>query len=81
MGLTRAWEWDLGTDEMVFDETMKRLFGVESGTFEGTFDTFLQRVHPDDRSDVETAVEESIEAEKQLKRRTAFSVTMASNAG
>ncbi|MFC7237917.1 PAS domain-containing protein [Saliphagus sp. GCM10025317] len=46
---------------MTWTESMERLFGLEPGTFEGTFEAFAKRVHPDDRPAVQSAIETAIE--------------------
>ena len=54
---TGVWEWELETDEVVWTESMERLFGLEPETFEGTYEAFAERVHPDDLPALERAVE------------------------
>ncbi|AUX08044.1 multi-sensor signal transduction histidine kinase [Halalkaliarchaeum desulfuricum] len=61
---TGVWDWNMDTDDLYWDETMERLFALEPGTFEGTLDAFIRRIHPADRSHVETAIQESIESEE-----------------
>ncbi|WP_458190516.1 PAS domain S-box protein [Haladaptatus sp. NG-WS-4] len=50
---TGVWEWDTDTDEVLWDETVERIFGLDPGTFEGTYEAFIERVHPDDVSLIE----------------------------
>ncbi|MDZ7850236.1 MAG: PAS domain S-box protein [Halodesulfurarchaeum sp.] len=64
---TGVWDWNMETDEIIWDETMERLFGLEPGTFEGTFDAFVERIHPDDRGMVENAIEGAIEQGKRYE--------------
>lgn len=64
---TGVWEWDVETDEVVWTESMERLFGVEPGTFEGTYDAFSEYVHPDDLPQLEDAIEETLETDEPLK--------------
>jgi PAS domain S-box-containing protein len=59
---TGVWEWDMATDEVIWTESMERLFGLEPGTFEGTFEAFAKRVHPGDLSEVEAAIERAVES-------------------
>ncbi|MFC7044845.1 PAS domain S-box protein [Halobacteriaceae archaeon GCM10025711] len=54
------WDWDLRTDDLRWSDEIYRLFGVEPGAFEETFQAFMRFVHPDDRSAVEEAVEEAL---------------------
>jgi len=57
---TGVWEWDLETDEVVWSESMQRLFGAEPGTFDGTYEAFTEYVHPNDLPAVEEAIEQAI---------------------
>ncbi|MFC7074076.1 PAS domain S-box protein [Halovenus rubra] len=58
---TGVWEWNIETDELTWTESMKQLFGLEPGTFEGTLEAFAKRVHPEDRPGVERALETAAE--------------------
>ena len=64
---TGVWEWDVETDEVTWTESMERLFGVEPGTFEGTYDAFAEYVHPDDLPQLEDAIEDVLETGTPLK--------------
>lgn len=41
-------DWDLVNDTVVCSETTERLFGFSPGTFDGSYETWSSRVHPDD---------------------------------
>ncbi|MFW6435022.1 MAG: PAS domain-containing protein, partial [Halovenus sp.] len=58
---TGVWEWDMETDVVYWSESMERLFGLEPGTFEGTFEAFGERVHPEDLPAVQQAIETTVE--------------------
>jgi len=57
-GRMGVWRWDLGTGLVEWDVTLEGLLGMEPESFEGTFDAYFERVHPDDR----TVVQERISA-------------------
>lgn len=46
---TGSWEYDIESGKLFWSKECEALFGLEEGTFEGTFEDFLKRVHPDDR--------------------------------
>jgi PAS domain S-box-containing protein len=61
-----VWEWDVETDDVTWHESCERLFGLEPGTFEGTFEAFAERIHPGDRADVEAALERALERDESF---------------
>ncbi|MGG6296238.1 PAS domain S-box protein [Leptolyngbya sp. AN02str] len=50
-----AWDWNITTGEEHWSKEAEILFGMEPGVFQGSYEEFLQRVHPDDRSTVMAA--------------------------
>jgi len=50
-----SWEWDIGADRVWWSDEMYRIYGVERGAPIG-YETFLKRVHPDDRASVDATV-------------------------
>ena len=42
------WDWNVQTDDLVWDDTMFELYGVDRSSFEGTFAAWGRIVHPDD---------------------------------
>jgi len=52
-----VWELELATDTVIWTDSMEQLFGFEPGATDGTYEEFLDLLHPDDVP----AVEESIE--------------------
>ncbi|MBI2222307.1 MAG: response regulator [Acidobacteria bacterium] len=54
-----VWEADLRTGAVRWSEMLEALHGMAPGTFGGTFEAFLDRIHPDDRADVAKAIDEA----------------------
>lgn len=46
------WKWNIPANEVVWSTKLEEMFGVSPGTFDGSFQTFISRLHPDDRETV-----------------------------
>jgi PAS domain S-box-containing protein len=44
------WDMDYTTGVLRWSEIIEAHYGLQSGTFGGTFDAFVERIHPDDRA-------------------------------
>ncbi|OYD96441.1 hypothetical protein CDG76_06555 [Nostoc sp. 'Peltigera membranacea cyanobiont' 210A] len=55
-----TWNWNIQTGKISWSENLEALFGLELGEFDGSFEMFAARVHPDDRDRVLAAVERAI---------------------
>lgn len=44
------WEWDIVNDVLFWDERMYELYGVQPSEFDGVYETWMQRIHPEDRA-------------------------------
>jgi PAS domain S-box-containing protein len=45
-----SFDWDLATGRLVWDDRMVELLGYERDTFQETIESFVSRLHPDDRA-------------------------------
>jgi PAS domain S-box-containing protein len=68
------WFWDLPTDELVWTDKCKALFGIAADT-EMSYELFLNSLHPDDRDRTEAAVTQAIEekVDYDIEYRTVWS--------
>jgi PAS domain S-box-containing protein len=46
---TGTWAYDLADGRLAWSPECEKIFGIPSGSFEGTFEAFLDRVHPEDK--------------------------------
>ena len=52
----RTWGWQVEANKVEWSEGIDEVFGLEPGQFEGSYEGFLARVHPDDRELLTTAI-------------------------
>jgi PAS domain S-box-containing protein len=55
------WDWDVQTSQTTWTESNETLFGLAAGTFKGTYEAFLEFVHPEDQDLVNQTVARSLE--------------------
>jgi PAS domain S-box-containing protein len=55
-----TWRWDIATGETIWDAKLETLFGLEPGTFDGTYDSYTALLHPDDRHNVLGIVDDAV---------------------
>ncbi len=58
---TGIWEWNLEANELIWDEQTEQLGGFEPDTFDGSYQSFIESVHPEDRDRIETARDQARE--------------------
>jgi PAS domain S-box-containing protein len=51
-----TFEWDIVNDTSHWSPEVEALYGLAPGSFEGTYEDWAKRVHPDDRASAEAAV-------------------------
>ncbi|HOQ44618.1 MAG TPA: PocR ligand-binding domain-containing protein [Bryobacteraceae bacterium] len=55
-----SWELDLATDRLSWSDEVYRIFGLQPQEFGGTYEAFLEAVHPEDRAAVHEAYTSSV---------------------
>lgn len=60
-GKMGIWDWNVAENKLVWSTQMQRLFGLEPGTFRGTYEHYQELLHPEDREQVIKTVNEAIE--------------------
>jgi PAS domain S-box-containing protein len=56
-----SWDWDIRTGDLYWTTQIESMFGLPPGAFEGTYNAFLGRVHPEDRQYVMESVNACVE--------------------
>ena len=52
-----SWDWDIARDRITWSEELYRLYGLDPGSARLTYDSYLERIHPDDLAHVRETVE------------------------
>lgn len=55
-----SWSWDIANDAVVWSDEVLHLFGVDEETFGGTFGSFAELLHPEDRDAVVATIERAV---------------------
>lgn len=57
-----SWEWDIASNRITWSDELYRLYELEPQSVEIDFDTYVERIHPDDRERIQQAVREAAAA-------------------
>jgi PAS domain S-box-containing protein len=55
-----SWYWDVGANAVTWTDELYRIYGLEPQASPATFEGYVQRVHPDHRDQVVSAVQETL---------------------
>lgn len=56
-----AWDWDLSTNDLIWDDEMYRLYGTTSSRFDGAYSAWERGLHPDDKEAATAALQEAVQ--------------------
>jgi PAS domain S-box-containing protein len=56
-GRMGTWDWQMTEGSIRWSESLERIVGIPPGSFRGTYDAFVELVHPDDRQTLRQALE------------------------
>jgi PAS domain S-box-containing protein len=60
------WQFDMGTEELVWSAEIYRIFGTTSADFKPSVEGFYEFVHPDDKERIRSLIEEGYSAGRQF---------------
>ena len=60
-----SWDWDIITGNLTWSEKIEPMFGYKKVKFKGTYEAFLECVHPDDRDFVVKSVNDCLKNKKR----------------
>ena len=60
-GQVGIWDFNLQTSELIWDDTMFALYGARREDFSGAYDAWATRLHPEDRTTTEAALQNAVD--------------------
>lgn len=57
-----TWRWEVNGNRVHWSDELYRIYGLERTAFPATFEGYLERVHPDDRAKVKTALGNALQS-------------------
>jgi PAS domain S-box-containing protein len=61
------WDWDIKNNLLAWDEQMNSLYGLNKEEFTGTYEAWINGVHPDDRTFFRDEVNLALQGEKEYE--------------
>ena len=55
-----TWDWNIPTNEVIWSANVEEIFGLSPGTFEGTYEAYLNLIYPADRDRLGQVVAEFV---------------------
>lgn len=56
-----SWEWEVASGRVTWSDALYRMYGLEPRSEECTFESYLGRVHPEDRERVQAEIQRALE--------------------
>jgi PAS domain S-box-containing protein len=60
------WEWHVRDNNMHWSDETYQIYGLATGDFAATFEDFLERVHPDDRTPLQRTLERAMRTRQPM---------------
>ncbi|MFK7739623.1 MAG: PAS domain-containing protein [Planctomycetota bacterium] len=64
-----VWEWNVVTDELIWDDEMYALYGVNRESFSGAYAAWEQGLHPDDKEDAVSRIQHAVETRGKFEAK------------
>jgi PAS domain S-box-containing protein len=55
-----SWDWDITTNRVRWSDELYRIYGLDPAEFKATYESFLERVHPEDRELVTKEIDKAL---------------------
>ncbi|MDE3058352.1 MAG: PAS domain S-box protein [Bacteroidota bacterium] len=62
-----SWEWDIGENKIDWSDELYRIYNLTPEEFAGSFDVYMERIHPEDRDFVREAIDVSLQKQQPFR--------------
>src|SRR5262249_16985607 len=62
-----SWEWDIVHDSITWSEELYRIYGLQPGEIELTYENYVRYIHPDDREWARSVVQRSFQTHEPFQ--------------
>jgi PAS domain S-box-containing protein len=59
------WDWDIPRNELVWDDSMYKLYGIQKGDFGGAYDAWIRTIHPEDKAHTDGEIQVALRGERE----------------
>lgn len=63
-GAIAIWDWDVVNNILIWDERMYELYGITADEFTNVYETWVSRLHPEDRTLGQNAIQQALQGTK-----------------
>ncbi len=60
------WDWDIEKNNLIWDNQMYKLYGIDKNKFTNAYESWLKSLHPDDKERSEIEVQNALTKNKEL---------------
>ena len=60
-----VWDWDIPRNELLWDDSMYQLYGIQKADFGGAYDAWISAVHPEDKAYTDTEIQAALRGERE----------------
>ncbi len=59
------WDWDIVKNELLWDDSMYHLYGIQKGEFGEAYDAWISTVHPEDKAYTDGEIQAALRGERE----------------
>ncbi|MBL4658640.1 MAG: sigma 54-interacting transcriptional regulator [Flavobacteriales bacterium] len=60
------WHWNVATGKVTWTQELFKIYGIAEADFKNSYESYIERVHPDDRIIAQTAIGEALKKKKAV---------------